>query len=100
MAANEKNHSSLGRAGSGGWALHDAKARFSEVVRRAREKGPQRIMFRGKDAVVIVKAEEFDRLSNLDRLQPDLHTFLSGSPLKDLDFEFESVHSPVREIEL
>jgi prevent-host-death family protein len=45
-----------------GWKLEDAKARFSEVVRRARSEGPQRVSVRGKDAVVIIAAEELERL--------------------------------------
>jgi len=43
------------------WKLQDAKAKFSEVVRRARSEGPQRVTYRGKDAVVVVAAQEFDR---------------------------------------
>lgn len=49
-------------SGSAGWKLEDAKARFSEVVRRARNEGPQRVTVRGRDAVVIIAAEELDRL--------------------------------------
>lgn len=45
-----------------GWKLEDAKARFSEVVRRARSEGPQRVSVRGEDAVVVMAADEFDRL--------------------------------------
>ena len=42
----------------GTWKLQDAKARFSEVVRRARTDGPQRVTIHGRDAVVIVAAED------------------------------------------
>ena len=45
-----------------GWKLQDAKARFSEVVRRARTEGPQRVTIRGHDAVVVIAADELDRL--------------------------------------
>jgi len=45
-----------------GWKLQDAKARFSEVVRRAQSEGPQRVTVRGRDAVVVISAEEFERL--------------------------------------
>lgn len=38
------------------WRLQDAKARFSEVVKRAREHGPQRVTLHRKDAVVIISA--------------------------------------------
>jgi len=34
--------------------LHDAKQRFSELVRRAIEEGPQTVTRRGKDAVVVI----------------------------------------------
>ena len=45
-----------------GWKLQDAKARFSEVVRRARTEGPQWVTIRGHDAVVVIAADELDRL--------------------------------------
>lgn len=48
-------------ASHAGWKLEDAKARFSELVRRARSEGPQRVTVRGRDAVVVIAAEEFDR---------------------------------------
>jgi prevent-host-death family protein len=44
------------------WKLEDAKARFSEVVRRAHSEGPQRVSVRGEDAVVVIAAEDLDRL--------------------------------------
>jgi antitoxin Phd len=45
-----------------GWKLEDAKARFSELVRRAQSEGPQRVTVRGRDAVVVISAEELERL--------------------------------------
>ena len=42
------------------WKLQDAKARFSEVVRRARAGEPQRVTVHGKQAVVIVDLERFE----------------------------------------
>jgi prevent-host-death family protein len=42
------------------WKLQDAKARFSELVRKARDGEPQRVTVHGKDAVVISDAERFD----------------------------------------
>ena len=46
------------------WQLQDAKARFSELVKRAREQGPQHVSVRGEPAVVVVSAEEFTRLTS------------------------------------
>jgi prevent-host-death family protein len=42
------------------WKLQDAKARFSELVRRARTGQPQRVTVHGKDAVVVVDAERYE----------------------------------------
>jgi prevent-host-death family protein len=39
------------------WKLQDAKARFSEVVRRAREGEPQTVTVHGEPAVVISAAK-------------------------------------------
>jgi|SRR5262245_6166708 len=43
----------------GTWKLQDAKARFSEVVRRAQTEGPQRVTVHGKDAVIVVSASQY-----------------------------------------
>lgn len=42
------------------WKLQDAKARFSEVVRRARAGKPQRVTVHGKAAVLVVDIERFE----------------------------------------
>jgi antitoxin Phd len=42
------------------WKLQDAKARFSELVRRARTGEPQQVTVHGKQAVVIVDPERFE----------------------------------------
>ena len=61
--ANLKTAKGAGRqTPAGRWKLEDAKARFSEVVRHAREEGPQRVTVRGHDAVVVMSVEEFERL--------------------------------------
>ena len=81
------------------WKLQDAKAHFSQVVREARERGPQRVTVHGKDAVVILSAEDYALLAPA-AAQPSLHALLSSSPLRDLQFEHGSVRSPVRDVEL
>ena len=45
------------------WKLEAAKARFSEVVRRARSEGPQHVTVRGHDSVVVISIEELARLT-------------------------------------
>ena len=63
------------------WQLQTAKQRFSEVVERAREEGPQVVTKHGKDAVVIVSAEEYERLSGGG---PTLVDFIRSAPDFDL----------------
>jgi prevent-host-death family protein len=46
------------------WQLQDAKNRFSELVKRAREEGPQVVTVRGERAAVIISAAEYDRLTH------------------------------------
>ena len=71
----------------GGWKLEDAKARFSEVVRRARSEGPQRVSVRGRDAVVVIAADEFNRLQPRSTDSLPFVTFLETlSAGEDLDF--------------
>jgi prevent-host-death family protein len=43
--------------------LQEAKNRFSEVVRRARDEGPQTVTVHGKPAAVIVAPSDWERLT-------------------------------------
>lgn len=45
------------------WSLADAKAKLSEVVERAKTQGPQHLTKNGKDAAVVLSAEDYRRLS-------------------------------------
>lgn len=67
-----------------GWALQDAKGRFSELVDCARNKGPQLVTRRGKEAVVVVAIEQFRQFVR-SRGEDDMVTFFHNSPLADLD---------------
>ena len=46
------------------WQLQDAKARFSEVVRRAAEEGPQHVSVRGEPAAVVLSEEDYRQLTS------------------------------------
>ena len=99
MATAKTRSSGHSASAAGRWRLQDAKARFSEVVREAQQRGPQRVTLHGKDAVVIVGAAEFDRLQR-PLTGRDIIDALAGSPLADVPFERLSVKSKVRDIEL
>jgi len=65
--------------------LQEAKQRFSELVRRTLEEGPQVVTRHGEEVVVVVPAEEFRRTSG-EKL--DFKEFLlSGPDLSVLDLE-------------
>jgi prevent-host-death family protein len=45
------------------WQLQEAKSRFSEVVVLSLKQGPQMVTRRGQEAIVILAAHEFRKLS-------------------------------------
>jgi prevent-host-death family protein len=79
--------------------LQDAKARFSEVVRRARREGPQHVTVHGRDEVVIVAADEFHRLKG-DRSGAALVAAMQASPYRNIDIEPRRDRMPVRDVKL
>ena len=83
----------------GHWLLQDAKARFSELVRRVRSEGPQHVTVHGRDEVVIVSAEEFRRLKG-ERSGEALIAVLQDSPYRDIEIEPGREKMPVREVDL
>jgi prevent-host-death family protein len=70
------------------WQLHTAKSRFSELFRRARSEGPQCVTRRGKEAVVVLAAEEFERLKRRKR-KTSLAQFFAESPLVGSGIDLE-----------
>ncbi len=83
----------------GHWLLQDAKARFSELVRRVRSEGPQHVTVHGRDEVVVVAAEEFRRLKG-ERSGDALIAAMQASPYRDIDIEPRRDRMPVRGVEL
>ena len=71
-----------------GWKLQEAKARFSEVVRRARSEGPQLVTVRGKDAVVVISADELERLLPREKRLPFVE-FMESLHVEGLDLSRE-----------
>jgi len=79
--------------------LQDAKARLSELVRLVRSEGPQHVTVHGRDAVVVISAEEFRRLKGGTTGQA-LIDALQASPHRDIEIEPDRAIMPVRDIEL
>ena len=77
------------------WNLADAKNRFSEVVNLALTEGPQRVR-RRKDTVVVISAEEFERLTGG---RPGFKDYLSqGESFEGLDLARDQ--NPGRDVAL
>lgn len=79
------------------WQLQEAKNRLSEVVRKARVDGPQIITVHGTDAVVMVCAEQYRKLS---RHKGTLVEFFRRSPLVGIELELARTGDTGRDIEL
>ena len=79
------------------WKLEDAKNQFSRVVREALAGEPQRVTRGGRDAVVVLAAEEYERLT---RPALGVVEFLTRSPLADVELDLERPRDFGREIDL
>jgi antitoxin Phd len=82
------------------WQLQDAKARFSDVFSRARSEGPQFITRRGKEAVVMVSEEQYQRLVGKAHQPKSLLQFFRESPLVGVELDLDRDKDEGRDIEL
>src|SRR3954447_25874333 len=82
------------------WQLQTAKARFSELFRKARAEGPQWVTKQGKDSVVVVAAEEFQRLRAQSRQPKSLVEFFAKSPLAGANLDLDRTADYGREVDL
>ena len=77
------------RRGRARWKLEDAKARFSELVRRATSEGPQTVTVRGREAAVVLSAEQYEKLRPRPVARLPLVEFLESLDLTGLDLTRE-----------
>ena len=79
------------------WQLQEAKAKFSNLVDKAKNSGPQIVTKHGEEAVVVLSAAEYRKL-----LKPklSLFEFLQGSPLAKVELDLERNKDYPREIAL
>lgn len=82
------------------WQLQAAKAKFSEVFRRARAEGPQYVTRGGTDAVVVIPVEQYDLLLARSQQPKSLVEFLRNSPLAGLDLHIERDADTGRQVDL
>lgn len=79
------------------WQLQEAKNKFSEVVRKATEEGPQTVTKHGKDSVVVLSIEDYKKM---ERPETSLAVFFQQSPLASVALDLERDKSPARDISL
>jgi prevent-host-death family protein len=81
------------------WSLQDAKARFSELARAAKNKGPQHVTVHGRDEIVILSTEEFRRLRG-ERSGRELVGAMQNSPHREIELAPTRRKMPVRDVNL
>lgn len=79
------------------WQLQDAKARLSEVVKKAAAEGPQHITVHGEPAAVVLSEADYRRLKGRPRRFAE---FIRGSPLRGVELDVQRDRSPARRIRL
>jgi prevent-host-death family protein len=84
---------------AGYWLLQDAKARFSELVRKVRSEGPQHVTVHGRDEVVVIAADEFRRLTG-SVTGKALVEAMQASPHREIELEPRRTPMPVRDVSL
>jgi prevent-host-death family protein len=70
------------------WTVAEAKAKFSELIERARSSGPQTITCKGRSAAVVVSAEEWERKT---KRTGNLAEFFAALPLRRSKLRVERV---------
>ena len=79
------------------WQLQEAKARLSELIRKAAREGPQPITVHGELTAVVLSAEEFERIR---QPRPRFKAWMRSSPLVGLDLDLRREQTPIRAIDV
>ena len=79
------------------WQLQEAKARLSEVIKKASKEGPQTITMRGEPTAVVISKAEYDRLK---RPKENLIDFMRRSPFFGIDLDFKRDQSLTRKVNI
>ena len=79
------------------WTVAEAKAKFSELIEKAKSEGPQKITKHGRTTAEIVAAEQWERKV---RRRGNLAEFLATSPLRGSGVRLKRLSLRLRKIEL
>jgi antitoxin Phd len=81
----------------GMWQLQEAKARLSEVIKKAAKEGPQKITVHGEPTAVVISNEEYKRLKHP---KGSFVKFMRGSPLYGLELSLRREQTLTRDAEV
>jgi len=79
------------------WQLQEAKARLSEVIKKAKKEGPQSITVHGSPTAVVISSKEYERLKHP---QGSFVAFMRQSPLYGLDLNLKREQTLTREADI
>jgi prevent-host-death family protein len=79
------------------WTVAEAKAKFSELLEKAKSQGPQKISKHGRTTAVVVAAEEWEKKT---RRKGNLAEFLMSSPLRGSGLKIKRLPIRLRKIDL
>jgi prevent-host-death family protein len=79
------------------WQLQEAKARLSEVIKKAKKEGPQSITVHGSPTAVVISSKEYERLKHP---QWSFVEFMRRSPLYGLDLDLNREQTLTREADI
>lgn len=79
------------------WQLQEAKARLSEVIKKAAKEGPQKITVHGEPTAVVISSEEYERLK---RPKESFVKFMRRSPLYGMELNLRREQTLTREAEV
>jgi prevent-host-death family protein len=94
--ASLTSQSSITREAVMRWQLQEAKAKLSELVKRAESEGPQEITVHGEPKAVVLSKAEFDSLTKAKAQPSNFVEFVRQSPLYGLDIPIERDEVPER----
>jgi len=79
------------------WKLQDAKNKFSEVIRKASDEGPQVVTKHGKESVIVLSFQDFKKLK---QSKTTLVEFFRNSPLATVKLDIDRDKSLSRKVSL
>jgi prevent-host-death family protein len=79
------------------WTVAEAKAKFSELLHRAKSEGPQRITRHGRTTAIVISGDEWEQRN---QRKENLAEFLMNSPLRGSGLKVKRLRMRLRKIDL